>query len=130
MSQKPFSRGLRVCEKVIIEEGTHNYSLINCLRHLVVRQIPSEPCEFVIHAMLGGGAGEMRLEVVIRHPDDDEVVFRREASIQLQDQLQDYRMTIRVRDLIFYTGGRYPIELFIDGDLVDQTSLTIRSRED
>jgi hypothetical protein len=125
MSQVPVSRGMRICEKVIIEEGTHNYSLINCFSRLVVSSSPSEPWDFVVHALLTDGFGALNLEVCITQLGEDEELYRYETPIRLRDRLHESRMSLRVRDFVFPAAGRYQVALFIDGHLVDQTVLSI-----
>ena len=122
MSQIPASRGIRICEKIIVEESTRNYSLINCYSHRILTQAQAE---FFVHAALADGLGEMRVELFISRPEDNERLYRREGKINLVDRLQEYRLTIRVRDFAFPAAGRYQIGVLIDGELVDQTILSI-----
>ncbi len=125
MSQIPVSRGIRVCEKIIIEEGTRNYSLLNCFNHRSLPRVPSEPLDFFIHVALADGLGDMNMEVFITKLAEDDRLYHREAKMTLTDRLQEFRLTIHVRDLVFPAAGWYQVGLLFDGELVDQTVLTI-----
>jgi hypothetical protein len=39
----PIVLGLSVCERVIVEEGTQNLTLVSCFTKLLVDQFPSQP---------------------------------------------------------------------------------------
>ena len=43
MSQRPVVVGLLLCESLIVEEGTHNVTLVNCFSKRKAKRFPSEP---------------------------------------------------------------------------------------
>ncbi len=47
MKQRPIAISLLVCEQVIIEEGTRNFTPVNCVSRYTVKEIPSIPFPFV-----------------------------------------------------------------------------------
>ncbi len=47
MIQPPGAIDLTVCEQLIIEEKTHNITLVNCLARLKVRQVPPHPSDWL-----------------------------------------------------------------------------------
>ena len=52
---RPTVISLVVCEQAIVEEGTRNFTLVNCFSRLRVRQIPSEPQRFTVYVLLTDG---------------------------------------------------------------------------
>ena len=80
MSEKPIARALFVCEKTIIEEGTHNFTMVNCFN---LRRVESLPVEvpLTIAAMLANGSGNVPLAVVIWRLEDDVPVYQRTFSL-------------------------------------------------
>lgn len=125
----PIVHGLTLCEKVIIEEATRNVTLVNCFTKLAVERFPSPPRQFALHAVLTEGAGEGRIELVITRLDADEVVFRRQVSVQFGDRLGAVRVIFRVGGFSFPAGGRYQFTLLVDGDWLTQMTLRVVARE-
>ena len=81
MAQIPTVIGLQVCEKVIVEEGTKNVSLVSCHTILKVRRVPSEPRQFTVFAELIDGAGEVTLEVIVSRLENDQVMYRQARGL-------------------------------------------------
>src|SRR5438132_657334 len=69
MSQRPAVVGLLVCEQLIVEERTHNITLVNCFTKLKAEHFPSEPRRLAVFAALVDGLGEVALELVIERLD-------------------------------------------------------------
>jgi hypothetical protein len=128
MAHRPIVRSLLLCEQLVIEEGTRNFTLVNCFSHLYAERFPSHPFRFVIHAVLGNGLGDMNLDVVISRLADFEEVFRRLSRIHLEDRLRDYRLWVRLGSFVFPAPGVYQVSLEVDGDLLAQTPLTLVRR--
>ncbi len=61
----PTVLGLIVCEKVIIEQGTRNVSLVTCFNGLVVERVPTPPCTFAVYSTLTDGQGRGTIALVI-----------------------------------------------------------------
>ena len=74
MSQRPVVRALKICQQIIIEEGTHHYTLVNCLSRLIYDSFPAT-ASFVVHAVLGDGFGPLPVQVVIVRVADDVEVY-------------------------------------------------------
>lgn len=68
MIQRPLAVDLTVCEQLIVEEKTHNITLVNCFGRLKVRQVPTGSHRFVFYARLtdGLGNGKITLKVCTR----------------------------------------------------------------
>lgn len=118
MSQRPAAVGMLVCEQVILEEGTHNATPVNCFTHRTVRQFPSERLGFAVFAILSDGSGEIRLDLTIQRLDTLEELHERSVTASFKDQLQEISCVFRIRDFSFPIAGAYQVSLFADKELI------------
>jgi len=130
MAQLPIARGLLLCEKFIVEERTHNVSLINCFTHRVAPSFPTEPQQFVIYSALANGLGTIRLGIGISRLATSESVYERAATVRFTDLLQEVRFTYRVTSCVFPGPGDYEVLLAADGEFITQTRFTLIQRSD
>ncbi len=65
MAQIPTVIGLLLCEQAIIEERTHNVTLVNCFTQYKVSLFPSERQRFAVFAVLTDGFGDIELKLVV-----------------------------------------------------------------
>lgn len=74
MVPPPHALALTLCDRVIIEQGTKNPSLIGCFLGRSVEKFPSEPVAFsaFVPLMEGSGRGTIRL-VAIRLETDEQI---------------------------------------------------------
>jgi hypothetical protein len=128
MSQRPVARCLFLCEQMIIEEGTRNFSLINCFNHLLFPSFPRAPERFTAFAVLTDGFGEVSLEIVVSALDQLEEIYRRSLRGAFRDRLAEYWLTLRARGLIFPRAGAYQVVLLADGEVIGQTRLALTHR--
>jgi hypothetical protein len=122
--QNPVAVGLTVCEKVIVEEKTHNITLVNCSTRLRVQEIPSEPHRLIIYAWLTDGIGDGKLSLELLHPDTLEEILAREVRISFSNPLQEARAVFR-EDLSFPAEGRYQVNLLVDGVSIAQRTIDV-----
>ncbi len=120
MSQRPVVVGLFLCENVIVEEGTHNISLINCFSIRRAEQFPSEPHSFLVFATLTDGFGEMAFDVAIERLEDLQEIFRQSQALAFVDRLQKLRFNYRVTNYSFPSAGAYLVSLLADGEMIGQ----------
>ena len=128
MSVRPTARSLLICEQVIIEETTHNVSLINCSTMLVADSFPTANQKFAIFCALVDGQGNIRLDVQIRRTDNMDVVFERNFQLAFIDRHQEVRFIYRVRDCVFPIASGYQVALLADGELIAMTTFVVRKR--
>src|SRR5437867_3261728 len=81
VSVRPFARGLMLCERVIVEEGTHNVSPVNSFTRRNVERIPSPPLEFDVFASLAEGRGTITMTFRICRSDTAAVILLSETSV-------------------------------------------------
>lgn len=124
MIQPPVAIGLTVCEQVIVEEKTHNITLVNCLTRLRVRKVPSELHRLVVHAWLtdGLGSGKVRFELVRLDTFDE--IWSKEIPATFSHPLQEFRAVFRGA-LSFPVEGHYQASLLADGTTIAQRKFKV-----
>jgi len=125
----PVAVGLSICEKVIVEEGTRNVSLISTFRRLRVREFPSRPRPFCVFATLLDGEGDATLNLEITDSATGGVVYAVERPISFPDRLTEVHVLFHVNDCEFHSPGIYQVALFVDGDWVAHRLLSVASAE-
>jgi hypothetical protein len=130
MKQRPVAIGLLVCEQVIIEQGTHNVTLVNTFSRRTVKEIPSPPLSFVVTALLTDGLGEMPLEMRIERLDTLDIVSQFHGTVQFAHPLREVRCNIRVRDCSFPVAGLYEVVLFVDHEPIASKRIAIIHSEE
>jgi hypothetical protein len=125
MLQAPTASGLTLCEKVIIEEGTRNATLVNSIIHLRVRTFPSPLMRFVVSAVLSDGIGEATMSLIVSRLDTLEDINERHWQMRFPDPLHVVRLRLRSPFLSFPAPGRYEFALLADGDRVAQMVLKV-----
>ncbi len=115
MAQIPTVLGLLVCEQVVIEERTHNVTLVNCFTRRNVEAFPSERQRFAVFAALTDGLGDIELKLVLQRLDTQQEIFQESRSLQFVDRLQEVRFLFRVATCSFPAAGRYDVILFASG---------------
>jgi hypothetical protein len=125
MIQIPVARGLTVCEQVIIEENTKNFTLVNGFTMIRVESIPSEPRKFCIFAILSDGNGEIPLQLEIARLDTLAVVQRFLHTIEFANQTEEVRYILRLKNLRFPVAGTYQIRLTSNGEPISETVIRV-----
>jgi hypothetical protein len=115
MAQIPTAIGLLVCEQVIIEERTHNITLVNCFTLRKIGSFPSEPQRFAVFALLTDGQGDIDLKLVIERLDTGEEIFSQPRSLRFPDPLEEVRFLFRITTCSFPVARRYDVVLFAEG---------------
>jgi hypothetical protein len=129
MSQRPTVIGLLLCEQIIVEEDTHNVTLVNCFTRLKVEEFPSGPQRFALFAALTDGLGDVTLDVVIVGLDNEEEVFRQARRLQFRDPLQEIRFLFRITRCAFPVAGPYEVGLLADGESLARHRFEVTKQE-
>ena len=120
MSQRPVVLGLLVCEQVVVEEATHNVTLVNCFTKLKAEQFPSDGHRFAVFATLADGLGDVTRDVAIQRLDDYDEIYRRSHVVRFVDPLQEVRFVLRITHCSFPVAGAYQASLLMDGEPIGQ----------
>jgi hypothetical protein len=118
VKQVPTVIGLLLCEQVVIEKHTENISLINCFTKRTIGDFPSEPQRFAVVALLTDGFGEIALDLVIEHLDNEDEVYRESQRLRFIDRVQEVRFLYRVTRCIFPEAGTYEVNLEAEGQVL------------
>jgi hypothetical protein len=115
MSQIPTVIGLLLCEQVVIEERTHNVTLVNCFTRYNAEMFPSERQRFAVFAALTDGFGDIELKLAIQRLATQEEIYHALRTLRFADRLQEVRFLFRVTSCSFPAAGPYDVILFADG---------------
>lgn len=115
MSQIPTVIGLLLCEQVVIEERTHNVTLVNCFTRFNVAMFPSERQRFAVFAALTDRLGDIELKLTVQRLTTQEEIYHALRTLRFVDRLQEVRFLFRVTDCSFPAAGPYDVILLADG---------------
>jgi hypothetical protein len=130
MIQRPVAVGLMLCEKIIVEEGTRNVTLVSCFSRLRVHQFPSAPHRMAVYVVLTDGQGEGVIDLILNRLDESEELFQQRQPIKFTGPLQEIGMLFRLNQCSFPAPGRYQILLLADGEMVAQKAFTVLPAEE
>lgn len=82
----PVALALVLCEKVIVEEGTRNASLIGTFNHLHAGTFPFVPLPFCVVATLTGAQGEGEITLSVTRLETDEEVASLTRRVEFPDR--------------------------------------------
>ncbi len=129
MAKLPVAVGLSLCEQVVIEDKTHNVTLVNCFSRRTLDHFPSET-PFTVFALLTGGFGEVPLDVVVQALDTLDEIYRISLPARFASPLQTLRCMVRIADCTFPEPGHYGVSLHAGGEIVAQRKLHLFEKED
>lgn len=121
----PTALGLHICEKVIIEAGTKNPSLVCCFQGLEVERFPTLPQKMSVYAVLTDGLGEVTMELVVSRLDTLAEVNTLRQLIAFPSKLTEVQVHFRLRQMVFPAAGQYQFSLFAGQELLAQRKLRV-----
>ena len=77
MNPLPIVLGLTIREKIIMEEGTKNLTLVSTFTKMHVAEFPSLPQRFAVYSVLTEGRGDARIDLVPTSLASSEEIYRR-----------------------------------------------------
>jgi hypothetical protein len=125
MIQRPNAVGLMLCQQVIIEEKTRNVTLVNNFTRLQLRTFPSRGQQFVAHAMLTDGLGEVNFGLHVSRVDTLEEIALRSWRIRFTDPLRQVHVVVRLPNFSFPAPGRYAFSLEVEREEISECVLTV-----
>ncbi len=129
MNHRPIAIGMVLCEQVIVEEGTHNVTPVNCFNVREVEDLPGTATFFAL-AWLANGIGEMLAELVVERLDNFEETFRVNRKLVFPDRLRDMRFSARLRSCPLPVAGHYQVSLVVDGEMIATRKFHVRRKGD
>jgi len=128
--KRPTVAGLLVCDQVIIDDKTHNVTLVNCFTEREIDGPLSDKQTFFVFALLTDGQGNLSAELEIDRLDNLEKVYRKQFSVKFDHPLQQFRCIVRVRNLIFPVTGGYQVSLSFGGECITVRRFLIAAKEE
>ncbi len=117
MNHRPIAIGMVLCEQVIVEEGTHNVTPVNCFNFRELEVLPGEASFFAL-AWLADGEGELSIRIVVERLDTLEEVYRYTRKFAFTNRLQETRCVAKIRGCQLPVAGYYQVSLIIDDEFV------------
>ena len=130
MSQVPIARGLAVCENVIIEERSHNLTLVNCFTVKRSPTFPASSIRFAVAAFLSDGDGDINMTVAVHRLDTMARVYAYSNYVRFSDRMQEVRFLLRIDRCPFPVPGDYQVSLLAEGEPIAQQRIRIDAFEE
>jgi hypothetical protein len=128
MFPPPIVLGLTICEKVIVEEGTKNVTLVSTFTKLQVDTFPTVAQRFTVYTVLTGGLGDGTIDLIVRNLETDQVVYEAKLPVRLTDRLMELRVLFRVTNCVFPSPGAYQVTLLLDGEWLAQRRVNVAKK--
>src|SRR6266545_1725185 len=125
----PVVKGVYVCDDVLADPASGKVSLLNAF--VTVR--PSSAFPFVLDKLsvavaLRGGRGQSRVRIDVVRLATTSVVFRtQERDLSFLTPLMTVYARFRLENVRFPSEGRYAVEVYADGEFLDDEVLTVLS---
>lgn len=125
MTPTPAAIGLWICERVIIESGTTNPSLISLFSGIAVRELPAASAPFSVFASLTDGQGRGRIGLQVEYLKNGNTIYQQEREIQMPSPLLVVNVHFRIRQIRFPGEGEYGVNLLVDDELLARRRLRV-----
>ena len=123
----PVVKGVYVCDEVLTDPVSGKVSLLNSF--ITMRPpdgFPFELAKLSVFIGLRGARGQARLRVEIVQAATNVTVFRTpDRPVNFFDPLVTVYARFRLEQLRFAEPGRYTVEVFSDGDFLDDEVITV-----
>ena len=130
MTPIPIALGLTLCEKVIVEEGTRNVTLMSTFTKLRAWEFPSPPRQFDVYVVLTDGLGDGIIDLVGTRLETDERIYSLSMPVHFPDRRMEVRLRLRINGCSFPEPGRYQFTLLIDGEWIAHRELQVVAAEE
>jgi hypothetical protein len=125
----PQALGLTLCDRVIIEQGTRNPTLVGMFLARIVERFPSEPVAFSAFAPLMDGSGTGTIELVAVRLETDDQIYSQQGEVTFPHRFAIVNAHFRVSKIQFPAAGPYSFILLVDGELIAQRRVEVYQRE-
>jgi len=126
---RPLAKCLFICDDVVSDPVSGKPSILNSWE--IVRVPPGAAFPYtlgkiVIVAQLRGGLGDIRFRVgVVRADDLEPILPSVRPLVNFPDRLTSRWLVGRFRDVVFPEPGGYLVQLYCEGDFVDDRLITV-----
>jgi Family of unknown function (DUF6941) len=126
--EKPPARSLIICDYLVVEEDTRNVTLVNCFARKAFGQFPTPPITCWFYCSLSNGFGQFPIALRIERLESVQWEYEKTENVVFLDRLKEVRYYGRLRDIRFPVPGSYSFMLLLDGDILADTKIEIRSK--
>ena len=116
MLQRPIAVGLTLCRLAVVEERTHNVSLINSFTSIKAASIPGTLEPFYACALLTDGMGIAEVVLTVTQLETMEEVYSQRWQGHFSHPLQRLWLLFPIRECPVPALGRYQVTLNMDSD--------------
>jgi hypothetical protein len=121
--------GMLLCDQVIVAEKTRDLTPVNSFAVRRVMSFPAKPFPFTVFGLLGGGAGEILLEVAIYRLDTLDEIWRKGRTVRFHDTTVEMVYKGVIRDCSFPLAGYYQAVLLADNEIIAAKKFAILLKE-
>jgi hypothetical protein len=125
MIPPPQALTLTLCDRVIIEQGTKNPTLVGIFLARKMDAFPSEPASFSAFVPLIDGSGTGTIELVTVRLATDEHVYSQKGQINFPHRFAVINAHFRINKIRFPEPGPYAFMILVDGDLITQRRVDV-----
>jgi hypothetical protein len=118
MMPTPTTFGLTVCEQVIVDRRTGNYSPINIFTQLTAPSFPTDFTRLTVFATLTDTQGHGKMTVRCTELASNDDIYERSFPLIVPDQRAIQNLVLRVQRLRFPRAGWYEFVLLADDEQV------------
>jgi hypothetical protein len=123
----PKCKAILLCERVIIEEGTKNASIISIFTDFIVPGVPCGIGGFTVFVQLHDGIGRYGLTVEVHNLRDQTVIARsNRMEMAFDSRPNSHNVMIPVPPLPFKDVGAYDLVVFADNQEIDRQRFTLK----
>ena len=126
----PVARGLFLCERIVVEEGTRYVTLVSIFDERTIADFPTDPIACAIYASLVSGRGIIPMTLRVSRLDDMAEIYEKSFSLEFVDPMIEIRFMFQFQGLVFPTAGRYEYLLLADASPVASTVLNLFAEEE
>ena len=115
---KPIVLAINICDDIIRDEITKKISLIGLFNRIQSPSFPTTHSSLHVYVSLTNGHKKYKGELRFVSENDDNVIFKTNADVPLQDPLKTLELNFSIRNLKFDKPGNYNVQFCCDKTLV------------
>lgn len=122
----PVAKAVYLCDDILSDPTRVKPHLIGVLNAIRADRYPYILPKLQVFAKLVDGLGEVRCRVLIHHARTGRVVHQTgDQVLRFADRRQTIYATFRLQELVWPSPGEYLVELYCNGQFVDDATLRL-----
>jgi len=122
----PVAKALYLCDEILSDPARAKPHLLGVLNAIRVASFPHVLARLCVFAKLSDGLGDIRCRARIVNARTSSIVFETpEHTIRFRDRRQILYANFRIEQLVWTAPGESVVELFCDGQFVDDAVLMV-----